>query len=318
MDSLIKIETVKGSSDRELLVKDKAGISLARLYTLEGDRKRKSMMIRLKPLKSIKDDELYEMLTRVFRGYTRGGEINKISFITPEDINISPFTRLGFSLEGVLRENNYNDSDIRDELVFGASHITFGNLASDRELIIEGERIVLKQATPEDAEDYLKYQEYNREFLKKFEPVKEDSFYTLEGQREELKERYHQYLNGLTYSFGIYLKGELIGKIRVSGIIMGSFRNAILGYSLHKDHLNRGYMTEAVNLAANFCYKELGLHRVEASTLLDNAASQKVLLNNGFVELGVNRNYLFINGQWRDHKNFYMTQEMYQEYRKGK
>lgn len=46
---------------------------------------------------------------------------------------------------------------------------------------------------------------------------------------------------------------------------------------------------------------ELGLHRIEASTLLHNAASQRVLLKAGFQQIGMAPRYLQIAGKWQDH-----------------
>ena len=54
-----------------------------------------------------------------------------------------------------------------------------------------------------------------------------------------------------------------------------------------------------------YSMKELNLHRIEASALTENEGSKKVLLKNGFKVLGVNENYLFIDGKWRNHVTFY-------------
>ena len=40
---------------------------------------------------------------------------------------------------------------------------------------------------------------------------------------------------------------------------------------------------------------------VEAGTLVDNHASQRVLEKNGFERFGLARKLLKINGEWRDH-----------------
>jgi ribosomal-protein-alanine N-acetyltransferase len=45
-----------------------------------------------------------------------------------------------------------------------------------------------------------------------------------------------------------------------------------------------------------------GLHRVEAGTLLHNAASQRVLERCGFEYYGLAPKFLFIDGAWQDHK----------------
>ncbi len=48
-------------------------------------------------------------------------------------------------------------------------------------------------------------------------------------------------------------------------------------------------------------FDDLGLHRIQAGTLVDNVRSQRVLERNGFVRFGVAPAYLHIAGEWRDH-----------------
>ncbi len=64
-------------------------------------------------------------------------------------------------------------------------------------------------------------------------------------------------------------------------------------------------MKEALSLVLEYAFDELKLHRIEASTLVDNLRSQRVLKRCGFKKLGLNEKYLFINGKWRDHITFY-------------
>jgi ribosomal-protein-alanine N-acetyltransferase len=45
---------------------------------------------------------------------------------------------------------------------------------------------------------------------------------------------------------------------------------------------------------------ELGLHRAEASTNLENLPSQRVLRRNGFSPYGVAHSSIFLDGHWRD------------------
>jgi len=104
---------------------------------------------------------------------------------------------------------------------------------------------------------------------------------------------------------GIYKNNKIIGKIRISNIVMGVFKNAFIGYSMDEKEQNKGYMKESVKLAVAYAFKELELHRMEATTLIDNEKSQRVLKNCGFKELGISEKYLYINGEWRDHMVFY-------------
>jgi [ribosomal protein S5]-alanine N-acetyltransferase len=63
----------------------------------------------------------------------------------------------------------------------------------------------------------------------------------------------------------------------------------------------RGVATEAVRQMVGYAFGDLGLHRLEAGTLPQNAGSQRVLQRNGFERIGVARSYLHIAGAWRDH-----------------
>lgn len=315
--TLIHIEEAKHTQGREYLLADKNEIQFGRFYVLESDKKRRNVLIRLRFQRAATDEELTELLTKIYTAFTKRGEYFKISIITSDDISVRPFTRLGFMLEGVLQDHIYKDSEIRDEYIFGVTALRFHMTLQPKLLEIKGERISLKLVGPEDAESFLEYHLRNREFLARFEPHKDERFFTLEGQKQELTERYMQYLNGSAINLGIFRAQELIGKVRISNIIPGSFRNATIGYALSKDYLNHGYMSEAVGLVCRYAFEDLGLHRLEASTLLDNIPSQHVLLNNGFQCLGLNPRYLQINGTWQDHYTYYLLKEDWQGYAAG-
>jgi len=53
-----------------------------------------------------------------------------------------------------------------------------------------------------------------------------------------------------------------------------------------------------------FAFGELGLHRLEAGTLPDNFASQRVLEKNGFERFGYAHRLLLVQDEWRDHVLF--------------
>jgi ribosomal-protein-alanine N-acetyltransferase len=108
---------------------------------------------------------------------------------------------------------------------------------------------------------------------------------------------------------GIFKEDKLIGKIRLSNIVYGAFKSGIIGYSMDAEQQGKGYMKEALKLMLNYCFEEMDLHRIEASTLVDNIKSQSVLKGCGFTELGLNKNYLYINGGWRDHITFYIIKK---------
>ena len=84
---------------------------------------------------------------------------------------------------------------------------------------------------------------------------------------------------------------------------------ASLGYWLGQPHVGLGYMTDAVAAAVSYTIYGLRLHRIEAATLPDNAASIRVLERNGFRREGYANRFLKINGAWRDHVLFGLVAE---------
>ena len=84
----------------------------------------------------------------------------------------------------------------------------------------------------------------------------------------------------------------------------GPLQSAIVSYWLDEGHTGRGLASAALGEVVEHAFGELGLHRLEAGTLVDNVASQRVLEKNGFERYGLARRFLLIAGEWRDHVLF--------------
>jgi len=106
---------------------------------------------------------------------------------------------------------------------------------------------------------------------------------------------------GRTFSFGIFLKNDFIGQITLGGVIYGALRAGHIGYWISEKHANNGFTTEAVVGVAEFGFKELELHRLEINVRPENTASIKVAEKAGFIFEGERKNYLHIDGAWRNH-----------------
>lgn len=298
MANKIKIVTER---ERFYSVKDEALEVFANFEILEMDKIKKTVLLRLETKRECTNDELTDLITKIFKTFVKTGDFYKVNILSKETSSISPFLRLGFNLEGILYDNIYEGQKSFDEYIFGADSTNFKSLDKVYKPIeIKGDRITLKLALASDAKEFLNYYITNREMLDKVEPSKDKQFYTEIYQEEDLKYRYSQYLKGNAIFFGIYLEDRLIGKMRLSNIVYGSLKSCSIGYALHKDYLNKSLMTEAVKVAVNYCFKDLGLHRVEATTLKENVASQKVLDKAGFKYAGCIKQYQYINGKWED------------------
>jgi ribosomal-protein-alanine N-acetyltransferase len=98
--------------------------------------------------------------------------------------------------------------------------------------------------------------------------------------------------------------GAVVGRITLNTIVRGPFQSCSVGYWLSEDRTGRGLATQAVDEIVSLAFDTLGLHRVEAGTLVDNVASQRVLARTGFERIGLAPAYLKIAGRWQDHVLF--------------
>ena len=142
----------------------------------------------------------------------------------------------------------------------------------------------------------------NREFLAPWEPVRDDGYFTGDGQRAVVEAALDGRERGATLPHVILDdSGRVVGRITLNEIVRGPFQSCSVGYWVSGTDNGRGLATAAVRDIVGVAFDELGLHRVQAGTLLDNVRSQRVLERNGFVRFGVAPKYLHIDGEWQDH-----------------
>lgn len=109
---------------------------------------------------------------------------------------------------------------------------------------------------------------------------------------------------GRTLPWALTFQGRLAGQLTVGGISWGSLRAAYIGYWIDREVAGRGIMPTAVGMALDHCFDVLRLHRVEINIRPENAASLRVVEKLGLRREGERRQYLHINGGWRDHITF--------------
>jgi ribosomal-protein-alanine N-acetyltransferase len=155
---------------------------------------------------------------------------------------------------------------------------------------------VIRPVRPEDAEELAALYLANREFLAPFEPARPPEFFTAGGQRARLERQ----LSAETHPFAILDGDAIAGTINLFRISRDRPANGVIGYWIDGASNGRGLATVAVGEILTYAFDTLDLHRVEAATLVDNVPSQRVLEKNHFERIGVARNYICINGVWRD------------------
>lgn len=141
----------------------------------------------------------------------------------------------------------------------------------------------------------------NRSYLSHWEPVRPEEYYTEAWQASDIANRLAAHEAREGYPLGLFAGDTLVGRFNVAGVVRGPFQNAGLGYWMDSDYAGRGLASAAVQRIVDLARDELGLHRIEASTLRHNVGSQRVLQKAGFQQVGMAPRYLQIAGEWQDH-----------------
>jgi ribosomal-protein-alanine N-acetyltransferase len=163
--------------------------------------------------------------------------------------------------------------------------------------------VTVRRAVEDDAAALAALALANRAFLAPWEPVRPDAYFTEEQHRTTLRSLAAQDPPS-TVPCVILVDGEPAGRITLTNVVRGVFCSADLGYWVAQRHNGRGVGTAAVGEVLRLAFGELGLHRVQAATLLHNVGSQRVLERNGFTRIGLAPRYLRIAGEWQDHVLF--------------
>lgn len=168
---------------------------------------------------------------------------------------------------------------------------------------IQTPRLFLRISQSLDAAAEATYFTANYDHLKPWAPVNENycDAAAWVGPLQRASERARE---GTDFRFGIFLtqdRAKLIGHVNLIHIVRGNFLAAVLGYDLSAAAQGCGYMTEAAGAAVRFAFDDLRLHRIMANYQPENVRSAAVLQRLGFAIEGSAKQYLFVDGQWRDH-----------------
>ena len=140
----------------------------------------------------------------------------------------------------------------------------------------------------------------NRDHMARWDPIRDDGFFTEAGQRDYVRSKLAAVEAGQADAWLLHHGSDVVGHLNINNIIRGVLLSASIGYMVDQDHLGRGLATRMVEHAVRRA-DAIGLHRLEAGTLVDNVASQAVLLRAGFAHYGTAEKFLFIAGRWQDH-----------------
>ncbi len=104
---------------------------------------------------------------------------------------------------------------------------------------------------------------------------------------------------GITWGISEKGNSKLIGTIGFWQIDKTNAR-AEIGYLLHPGYWRKAYMSEAIQTVLNYGFQTLHFHSVAGCVGLENIASQKTLLKNGFVKEAHFKEDCYFEGKYLD------------------
>lgn len=157
---------------------------------------------------------------------------------------------------------------------------------------------------PQYAQAIAEYYQNNRDHLSPWEPVRAEDYYTLAFWQNVTEQNVLAFELEQEFRFVAFHHDDphqIIGVCNFTGLIRGAFQACLMGYSLDRQYLNQGYMTEIVRVTTQYMFEQVGLHRIMSNYMPNNIASERVLQKLGFEREGYAKRYLKIAGQWEDH-----------------
>ena len=171
---------------------------------------------------------------------------------------------------------------------------------------LTGDKVYLRPPELGDWREWQALRHESRDFLIPWEPTWPDGVLSKSTYRARLKRYLREAREDRGYAFFIFRRQDraLVGGLNLNHVHRGVSQYCSVGYWSGQRFARRGYMRDALKVIVPFVFDELRLHRLEAACVPSNTASRDLLRQIGFSEEGYARQYLRIDGAWRDHLLF--------------
>lgn len=163
---------------------------------------------------------------------------------------------------------------------------------------------VLKLEHPriEHFDQWREIRSINRAFLKPWEPKWDHDALSKKAFDARIRQvnSNARSKSGFSYLL-IHEQAGVIGGIGLYNIRFGSALTGTIGYWLAQEHNGHGHMGAALNRICQFGLHTQKLTRLESACLPINHRSIKLLESCGFIQEGIGKSYLEIDGKRQDH-----------------
>ncbi|GGD21807.1 GNAT family N-acetyltransferase [Nocardioides daphniae] len=170
--------------------------------------------------------------------------------------------------------------------------------------------VKVRPITRSDGRAWMDARSHNREWLARWEATVPAGTEPRPSTFNNLVARLRRAARlGTTMPFVIEVAGSLVGQVTVNNIVRGSAQSASIGYWIDQRVAGHGLMPQAVAMVIDHCFTTAGLHRIEICIRPENTNSLRVVEKLQMHEVGLAPRFLHIDGDWRDHRIYAVTQE---------
>jgi ribosomal-protein-alanine N-acetyltransferase len=165
-------------------------------------------------------------------------------------------------------------------------------------------RLIVEHMAPGHAEALAGFFRRNEEHLAPWDPPRPSGILEPEFWTAECERAVEDFEHGAVVRWVLRLRAapeRVIGRINYTQIARGPFHSCMLGYAIDRAHEGRGLMREGLEATIANVFAVLHLHRIQANYVPHNTRSGRLLERLGFANEGLAKDYLFIDGAWRDH-----------------
>ena len=160
-----------------------------------------------------------------------------------------------------------------------------------------GERVRLTALRPDDAQTMARWYE-DGEFARLFDA--DAAYPKTESALTKWMDTAERDNNAYAMAIRLLYSDDLIGYVDIDGILW-THRTGWLTIGIGSPtHRNKGYGTEAIQLALRFAFHELNLHRLQLSVFAYNDAAIHLYERIGFKREGAFREFMQRDGQRYD------------------
>ncbi|AIJ09843.1 MULTISPECIES: ribosomal protein S5-alanine N-acetyltransferase [Edwardsiella] len=165
------------------------------------------------------------------------------------------------------------------------------------------DRLIVRLVNERDAHRLADYYAENRDFLRPWEPIRDESHCYPSGWQARLSMIRELQKQGGAFYFILlgHDEQEVRGVANFSNVLRGAFHACFLGYSVAGKWQGHGVMYEGLQAAIRYMQRQQHMHRIMANYMPHNQRSGALLQRLGFEKEGYAKNYLLINGKWQDH-----------------